>query len=758
MAVALQPATSAIAGTFTPAPARTGTIGAQLQPATSAFTGLFTPAPNRTGTIAATLQNATSSIAGTFSQPASAVFPLQVSGRQIRDKNGNPFFLFGDTPWSLMVGLTDSEVTQYLNDRQTRGVNTLIVNLIEHQFTANPPNTVTGIAPFITPEDIRTPNNVYFDRALGIVQQARSRGMAVLLTPAYLGFGGGSEGWWSALNARNTTECQTYGSYLGTKFAAMDNIIWVMGGDYYASQVLTRTQAIVTGLKATGNANWLFTYHADRTNSSADVVNAETWLNINAIYTDDFTIGSELETGYGVTPTRPMLYFEGYYEGDGGSTGSNYVDFRAQAYMTILTGGMGAYFGNNPIWKFATGWQSALNSQGMQDRQRWATFFKAFNWYNLVPDRNDTVLTSGQGTLNQMAYAARMSDGSKIVVYTPVQKALTIALSQLVGASGTAAWFNPSTGVTTSAGTTGVTGTQTFTPPSSGDWVLTITAVQAAFTPFAVYKFNSGTNGQPCNTEYVAYSSSANPVVYAAGTGPFGETKVGRIQLISAGQASNENYYGGYLRLPAGGIPCAQGQEFWARAFFNLNPLYCAGGKGTAGGAQENVNGFLKFWRWFFDTQYRLTLLAGRDTGSGGLVNGGCGNPSTAPVLGAFNSEITSQNVLSSPQIVIARSTNVPICIYLKFGAPNTANGICRAWINDQLVIQSTAFTNKPPGTFNSIANFTLPGDYYNGLFHDNNYFGDISNIILATSASPPPWTDATGNAYIPSTVNALDY
>lgn len=281
-----------------------------------------------------------------------------------------------------------------------------------------------------------------------------------------------------------------------------------------------------------------------------------------------------------------------------------------------------------------------------------------------------------------------------------------------------------------------------------------------AFTPFAVYKFNSGTNGQPCTTEYSSWSdfTNSNPVVYAAGTGPFGETKVGRVQLISAGQASNENYYGGYLRLPAGGIPCAQGKEFWARAYFNLNPSYCAGGKGIAGGAQEDVNGFLKFWRWFFDTQNRLTLLAGRDTGSGGLTNGGCTSSSTAPVLGAFNSEIGSQNVLSSPQVNIARSTQVPICIYFKFGSPNTADGICRAWINDTLVINSTAFTNKPSGTFNNLTDFALPGDYYNGLFFDNNYFGDVSNIILATTDFPPIWTDSGGRLFIPASANALNY
>jgi hypothetical protein len=104
----------------------------------------------------------------------------------------------------------------------------------------------------------------------------------------------------------------------------------------------------------------------------------------------------------------------------------------------------------------------------------------------------------------------------------------------------------------------------------------------------------------------------------------------------------------------------------------------------------------------------------------------------------------------------MTRGTPVPICAYIKFGTSNS--GIFRGWINDTLVISSTSVTTKPPGTFDSVSDFALPGDYYNGAPRDTNYFCDVSNILLATAASPPPWTDAGGNAFIPSTVNALDY
>jgi hypothetical protein len=61
---------------------------------------------------------------------------------------------------------------------------------------------------------------------------------------------------------RTTGEVEAYGAYLGAKFAAFPNIVWVMDGDYWNSQVLTRTRSLVTGLKSTGRADWLFTHHA----------------------------------------------------------------------------------------------------------------------------------------------------------------------------------------------------------------------------------------------------------------------------------------------------------------------------------------------------------------------------------------------------------------------------------------------------------------------------------------------------------------
>jgi hypothetical protein len=69
--------------------------------------------------------------------PASAVvFPLRTAanGRFLTDQHGEPFLVVGDTAWSLIVQLGEDDIDRYLEDRQKRGFNSIIVNLIEHKF------------------------------------------------------------------------------------------------------------------------------------------------------------------------------------------------------------------------------------------------------------------------------------------------------------------------------------------------------------------------------------------------------------------------------------------------------------------------------------------------------------------------------------------------------------------------------------------------------------------------------------------------
>jgi hypothetical protein len=107
------------------------------------------------------------SLLGLLSPASAAVFPLKTAdnGRFLIDQKGEPFLVAGDTAWSLMAQLSDENIDRYLDDRQRRGFNSIIVNLIEHRFSSNAPLTRAGLAPFTRTGDFSTPNPAYFDFA-----------------------------------------------------------------------------------------------------------------------------------------------------------------------------------------------------------------------------------------------------------------------------------------------------------------------------------------------------------------------------------------------------------------------------------------------------------------------------------------------------------------------------------------------------------------------------------------------------------------
>ena len=85
------------------------------------------------------------------------IYPLRIgpTRRYLVDAQGVPYLIHGDTAWSLISGLTREEAERYLADRAARGVNSIIVNLIEHKF--NGPANRNGEVPFHNPRDLSSP-------------------------------------------------------------------------------------------------------------------------------------------------------------------------------------------------------------------------------------------------------------------------------------------------------------------------------------------------------------------------------------------------------------------------------------------------------------------------------------------------------------------------------------------------------------------------------------------------------------------------
>ncbi len=124
-------------------------------------------------------------------QRALPAYPLKVSGngRYLVDQNGAPFLIAGESPQALMVNLSEAEAGAFFANRQGHGFNTVWINLLCKPYTGGrgDGSTYDGILPFTTPDDLSTPNGVYFDRCERMVRLAARHGLLVMLDPIETG-------------------------------------------------------------------------------------------------------------------------------------------------------------------------------------------------------------------------------------------------------------------------------------------------------------------------------------------------------------------------------------------------------------------------------------------------------------------------------------------------------------------------------------------------------------------------------------------
>ena len=438
----------------------------------------------------------------TVASPAGSVaFPLSVSsdGRYIVDSRGVPFRIQGDAAWSLISNLTYAEADQYLTDRKARGFNTVLVNLIEHKFAVNAPANRNGDQPFSSAGNFSTPTEKYFAFADSIIDLAASKGIAVMLTYAYLGSGGGDEGWTPDLGRSvNTNAVMTgYGQYLGNRYKNRTNIIWVAGGDNNpaGTAVEPKIKAALDGIKAAG-ATQLVTGHWSPDMISTDEQTFASSMTLNAAYNYSTSYVEPLSASKH-TPAIPAFLFETGYEDEGWIPGDR-TSIRGYQWQAALSGTGGAFFGNRDMWEFSTDtfgsgynfghqrWQLSLGSPGAQDMTRLGSLFQSLSWWKLVPATTGgmrTLITSGGSSIGSGTYvtAAAATDGTLLVAYVPPtgSRTITVDLSVMSGPARTR-WYSPATGQFTTIATAqpNATGTTFTTPGDNGananDWVLII--------------------------------------------------------------------------------------------------------------------------------------------------------------------------------------------------------------------------------------------------------------------------------------------
>jgi hypothetical protein len=433
------------------------------------------------------------SLPGFDAPPPTGLFPLGASGdgASLVTADGQPFLLHGEAAWSLIAQLTTTETMQYLADRHRRGVNAILVNLIEHYYSDHSPSNAAGDAPFTTPGDFSTPNEAYFAYADQVIDAAASQGIAVLLFPSYLGLQS-FEGWRDEMSTMGTEagapKCASYGRFLGQRYASKNNIVWMWGGDFTPADgtpLETCMKSIRDGILA-AEPGALSTAHWQPESTSRDEPAFASSINLVGVYT--YILGQEKQkcaAARSMTPRKPAFLIETCYEHETiRGCPDTPVDIRRRQWWGFLACGAGEIVGNNPIWRFGAGWPQQLASPASTAEQRLAAIAGMIAWQTFASD--SALVTVGQGAAGNDTELAivRTADHKQAVIYVPTGGAstITVDLGRMTGPV-TATWQDPTADHSVAAGDN-LTGSHAFkTPgrnnggtPDDTDWVLVLTA------------------------------------------------------------------------------------------------------------------------------------------------------------------------------------------------------------------------------------------------------------------------------------------
>lgn len=426
--------------------------------------------------------------------------PLGVSGngRHLVDESGRPWLMSADTAWSIVSKLSPQEAEQYLDGRFANGFNTVAVSLVDLTASEVVNTRSHNGEPLFDPET-QAANPAYFDALDTFLDAAAARGMTVMIVPIWLQFADRYPGF-------TVDNMAAYGTFLGERYQARDNIIWVMGGDFGDAESEVgacprqdEVRSLATALDR-ADPRHLMTYHSGANLSTSTCYPDDGWVDFNSTYWDfnDQNVSSAYRNvlaGYNTQPVRPVVMLEGGYEGphpaDPDPNALTAYTSRVQTWDMVLAGGLGftygansTYFTDNESPVAVRTWQETLAIPGARHQGLAAALLRDNEWWRLVPDQDHSVVVDGYGTTGEQDYVltGRADDGSFTLTYLPTARAVIVDLTALRGPI-TARWYDPTDGEYRPAADTLLAnqGTHRFEPPTHNDagdddWVLVLQA------------------------------------------------------------------------------------------------------------------------------------------------------------------------------------------------------------------------------------------------------------------------------------------
>lgn len=450
------------------------------------------------------------------------VLPLGVSaGEQLKvsanrrflvHEDGRPFFYLGDTAWELFHRLNHEEAGRYLENRARLGFTVIqAVALAELDGLATP--NANGHRPLIdldpTHPDVKDgPSNDYWDDVDETVGRANQLGLWIGLLPTW--GDKWNQKWGVGPEIFTPDNAAVYGEWLGRRYRDA-NVIWILGGDRPIENDAHKAiiRAMAEGLGRGDEGRHLMTFHPTGGRGSAEWFHADDWLDFNMRqngHGTDFTDRyDQTRADYDRAPAKPVLDGEPIYEDHpvafnpkkfGHSTAA---DVRRPLYWDLFSGAFGHTYGHHSVWQMwepgrdpvnfpLMPWYEAIDQPGAAQMQHARHLLESRPFLTRIPD--DSMIVTGNvptavpGAGRYRFVATRDSEGSYAMVYAPVGRRFSVRMDVIQGAKVRAWWFNPRDGSANVIGEFNNQGTREFTPPTPGenlDWVLALDDAAAGF-------------------------------------------------------------------------------------------------------------------------------------------------------------------------------------------------------------------------------------------------------------------------------------
>lgn len=597
--------------------------------ALSRFAASGAGAAGATGTGSGALNRFAASGVGTSGMGTAFPITPSADGRYHIDANGDAYPILCDSAWGLINQLDLSDAAFYLDDRLAKGYTAIILQLMTLGSSPGPTNAPKdwdGNYPFTLNSsggayvgtagtaDFASVNDTYWANARALVDLIASKGMLAICYPTFWGFGGsGVQGCATDItNAANTSGvCTAFGTYLATGhgtfagFASCTNAWFADGGDYGinnasdpSATLESRTLDIAAAMQAAGcgqlryfdgqspclstdepafedetQTQPVYTYGGIFPTTTPTTNALHTYQQARAGWNYTPVSASQGPTGsVTVPPALPSWLKETAYAFSPLTTptATRAMVRKAELWAWLSGCTAGRAHGNEHIWAFPTGWETALNddyeidaglSNALIITTRWQMFIPSelSGLRRLIPSANGTQ----SGTPDGYVAASMSSDGIQLIAYVPTlstgTQTFTVDLRSMAGTA-RARWWDPTDGTfSTNASADGTyslpnsASAQSFTTPGTNtggdnDWILFIDVLTEGTGSAALHTFaasGTGTQGMTGtgSAALSRFAASGTGAQTMTGTGsaaaaPFGASGSGALAITGTGSAA----------------------------------------------------------------------------------------------------------------------------------------------------------------------------------------------------------------------------